>query len=98
MNEWNPLRMYVLWVRQGRPTDRPVIVKPGRLFVCPHGSLNVNGWHWSHKYQTRDADVSDYADYLSSQYPVERVGYMKQCELGCNTESALEQAIQSLIV
>lgn len=80
------LKNWVLWVRQGKPRIVPVVVKPGKIVVCQHGSSLVQGWHWHMDYlrvPTEDGigiiDGGHLVDVLGAQYGMTRVKELDQC-------------------
>jgi hypothetical protein len=71
-------RSYLLWVRQGRPRDIPVVLRTGRLLAEPSGKGLIANWCFDCRYMDRaifnTQDGPDHLwDRLSAMYPVERV-------------------------
>jgi hypothetical protein len=76
-SRYNHLRCYLLWVRQGRPRDIPVVIRAGRLVAEPSGKGLIAHWHFDCRYMDRAIFVFDDPEHLwdrlSALYPVERV-------------------------
>lgn len=69
----NAVRIWILWNRQGKPTDGPVVIHRGDLLEGPDGQRGINNWAWDFRYmQGGPIPYGDLWDFLSARYPVER--------------------------
>lgn len=44
-----------LWVREGRPRDRALVIHAGSVWIEPDGNILVRDWHFDSSYVRPDA-------------------------------------------
>lgn len=79
---WNRGVVWLSWRQQGRPTRLPVVLCPGQLYACPHGSGLVTGFWFDWSFTDKAAmptSIKDLWDYLSARYRVQRSPALDSC-------------------
>lgn len=65
----NAVRDHVLWVRQGCPTDGPIVLRVGTLEIWPDGHRAIQWWSWSSARMSRPIKTDELWEFLALRYP-----------------------------
>lgn len=67
---YEKLESTVKWYRQGKPVDRPIVIKPGSLIIQKDGGRLVSNWVFDFGWMKEDSIAYyDLWDYLAEKYP-----------------------------
>jgi hypothetical protein len=65
---------WLLWRRQGRPRDFPVVADPGRMVILENGGMILSGWSFIDYFMSGTLDLTPGSDDLDRlwEYLIEK--------------------------